>query len=285
MPLTPGQQKTLLSTKVNQTLKNIRVLDKSTVKDVLRELKKAKFEISEVIKGTGRFTPAYLTTLRNEINDKIVSFNKRMIEKVGDAQDISWKNGSTLTGGIVKTAGMGFKFPAISNALLIANKDLTADLITDMATGMKQDVSRVLRRSVLVGENQFQAARKIDKIIGVSKRSGYFNRSDVIARQEIGRMFSIARQAEDEIVNENVPLNKEWLNAQDARVRPAPTAHVSMLRWNHKVVHGQRRKIDEFFDVSGEKAMFPRDPNLSPENSVGCRCTHVSFPEEWEGIE
>jgi len=40
----------------------------------------------------------------------------------------------------------------------------------------------------------------------------------------------------------------------------------------HSVLSGVKIKIDEEFDVNGEKALFPCDPNLSADNSVNCKC-------------
>lgn len=283
MPLTPKQKKRVLMKEVNKTLKGMRQLDKSTAKVVLSSLKRTKSEIALTMKEIERFEFGYLKAWTSEINEKISFFETRAKGSIGDAQGSAWEAGENLSDDIMKVTQITHGIPKLSTELLIANTTMSADLITDMATEMKRDISRSLQRSVLVGENQFQAARKLDKIIGVSKKKGYMNRSDKITRTEIGRTFSVARQAKDEQVAEIVPeMKKQWLTSEDERVRPAPDAHPSMLRWNHRKAHGQIKKVDEPFRVAGENLMFPRDMAGSPQNTINCRCQSVPYMEEWE---
>lgn len=55
---------------------------------------------------------------------------------------------------------------------------------------------------------------------------------------------------------------KEWLSTPDNRTRDT-----------HVEVNGQKRKIDEPFDVGGEKLMYPADPAGSAKEVLQCRCT------------
>jgi uncharacterized protein with gpF-like domain len=64
-------------------------------------------------------------------------------------------------------------------------------------------------------------------------------------------------------------LKKQWLAANDRRVRPA-----------HRKANGQIRELDELFDVGGEKLMHPHDPNGTRENTYLCRC--VAIPAIFE---
>jgi len=272
----------ILHSKVNQTLKELRRLDKSTIKDVLRDLKRTRLEISEIFKGAERFEMPYYRAILGEIDEKIAGFRDRMSGSVLGAQDISFSSGANLSDDILKTAGVVFGLPAISDELLVTAKEFSADLITDMSNEMRTDISRSLRRSLLMGENQFDSARRIDKIIGTKKTLGYMNRADKISRTEIGRAFSIARQAKDEAVAEQVPqMKKQWVTSQDTRVRNKDMGGGRGII-SHVAAHGQIRKIDEPFDVGGERLMYPRDERGSPANTVNCRCQSIPYMEEWE---
>lgn len=57
-------------------------------------------------------------------------------------------------------------------------------------------------------------------------------------------------------------LTKTWLTAEDDLVRP-----------DHADADGQTVPVDQPFDVGGEQAMYPGDPDLSDEEAFNCRCT------------
>ncbi len=272
----------ILQLKVNETLKNLSKLDKSTVKGVLGDLRRARDDISLILKTATRFDMPSLRGLRDDINERIGLFERSLRDEILKSQDISYRSGAELSDGILRTAGVQFGTPMISDELLATTKELTTDLIRGFTDEMRADVGKSIRRSMLIGESPFDAARKIDKIIG-TKGHGYMNRADVIARTEIGRAFSTARQAKDEIISERVAeLKKRWRTAQDELVRPSPRYPWQTGRWNHREAHNQIRKVDEAFIVSGEELMYPRDPAGSPENVINCRCTSVPYMEGWE---
>lgn len=273
----------ILQLKVNQSLRDLRRLDKSAVKDILGELRRARDDMTLLLKSATRFDMPAMRGLRDDISERIGIFERRMSGVISKGQDVSFVSGAGLTDDILRTAGVQFGSPMISEELLVATKELTTDLITGFGDEMRNDIAKSLRRSVLTGDDAFSAARKIDKLIGTKGR-GYMNRADTIARDQIGRAFSVARQTKDSEVVKQVPdLRKRWRNSQDVLVRPSPRyPHQSRYRWNHREAHNQIRKVDEPFDVSGEALMYPRDPSGSAENILGCRCQSVPYMEEWE---
>jgi len=62
-------------------------------------------------------------------------------------------------------------------------------------------------------------------------------------------------------------LRKEWITQLDELVRSNPPS-----AFDHRIVHGQRRKLKEPFNVSGEFLMYPGDSAGSPGNVISCRC-------------
>lgn len=54
---------------------------------------------------------------------------------------------------------------------------------------------------------------------------------------------------------------KTWRTQRDSRVRDA-----------HADADGQTVALDEPFDIGGEEAMYPGDPQLPPELAINCRC-------------
>lgn len=63
-------------------------------------------------------------------------------------------------------------------------------------------------------------------------------------------------------------LQREWLNATDARVRDA-----------HNLSEPQIREMDEPFNIGGELLMMPGDPRGSARNVVNCRCAVAHLPK------
>lgn len=57
---------------------------------------------------------------------------------------------------------------------------------------------------------------------------------------------------------------KTWLSAGDEKVRDT-----------HQEADGQTVPIDQPFEVGGEQAMYPADPELSDAEACGCRCTVI----------
>jgi hypothetical protein len=95
-----------------------------------------------------------------------------------------------------------------------------------------------------------------------------------IARTEThtGSVFS-----QDQVINSQtkrlgIKMEREWSTAKDARVRPSLINPPKSSKFNHRKADGQRRAQKKRFSVSGEKLMYPGDPNGSAGNIINCRC-------------
>ncbi len=91
-------------------------------------------------------------------------------------------------------------------------------------------------------------------------------RTENIARTETIRA---SNKGAYELYKDNNVDEQEWVSTSDNRTRP-----------EHLEANGQVRKLDEPFDVGGEKLMFPGDPAGSPGNTCQCRCTTVPVIKE-----
>lgn len=68
-------------------------------------------------------------------------------------------------------------------------------------------------------------------------------------------------------------MNKRWISALDKRTRTFSDGNYDHAQMNSKIV-GEK----EPFNVSGEKLMYPGDPNGSAGNVINCRCTVAVIP-------
>lgn len=94
-------------------------------------------------------------------------------------------------------------------------------------------------------------------------------RSELIASQVVGLTESWTRQEEGELINESelevdgkpVEVLKTWIAILDKRTRQS-----------HAEADFQQVNVNDDFFIGGNRAKFPRDPNLPAEESINCRC-------------
>jgi hypothetical protein len=146
---------------------------------------------------------------------------------------------------------------AITMHLKAVPTEVYTELDKIVANGVRAGLSEAeikdsLARELQPGHPEYEA--RLDRVsnrVGRSQGPAAFN-----AGEDAGWRNVAATQGSK--------LTKTWLTAGDSRVR----------LW-HVEAEGQTVAADQHFEVGGEQAMYPGDPSLSPENSVGCRCTAV----------
>jgi HK97 family phage portal protein len=127
-------------------------------------------------------------------------------------------------------------------------------LVTETTKGMIRDV---VSKGEVAGESIDEIAGRIDDLYLdqiIPNRSTVIARTEVISSSNAGNQFA-AKQTE-------LPLEKEWISTRDDRTRDA-----------HNEVDGQKRPMDDPYEVMGESLMFPGDPKGSAKNVIQCRCT------------
>lgn len=136
-------------------------------------------------------------------------------------------------------------------------------------------VNRALTMATLGEKTPFQVMKDVTAILGddgIEAIGGISYRAETITRTELGRIASMANFAKQKEAAKAIPgLMKEWRAVMDDRTRGA-----------HRAANMQRVPIEEPFIVGGEELMCPLDPAGSPENTLNCRCTSVSYHPNWE---
>lgn len=268
----------ILKKKIDESLRSLRNNEKATVKGLISELTRTREDINKLIRGTERFEMGYYRAMLRGVDEKINEYQGKMGKSVNASQETAFKAGENLVPDIMKSAGYDFAFGKLSDELVVTAKKLSVDYIKGMTGEMRKDIARRLRQGLLKGENSYDVARGIDEIIGTSKRFGYLNRADVIARTEIGRAYSIARQAKDEETVKVLPgMKKQWVTGFNPRNKDMGGGRGFI---SHSEVDGQIRDVNEPFDVGGEQMMRPR-MGEKPENNCNCNCVDKPYMEEW----
>lgn len=138
----------------------------------------------------------------------------------------------------------------------------------------KQKIQSAVLQGVLQGESPYEVAKRL---MGVAQM-GYnasvrYARTMTTSAQNAGRYNSYRRAK-----GLGVDLTIEWQATLDGRTRH-----------EHRMMHGQRRDVDEPFEVDGVKILYPAQsdgPGSSdiPQSLIwNCRCTLLAWVKGFEG--
>jgi len=130
-----------------------------------------------------------------------------------------------------------------------------AELIKDINETTREELKKELMEGIENGESIAQLSDRVSKVFKHAKEY----RAERIARTETIRAANFGAYAGYKQGNVE---QKRWLATMDERVRDA-----------HADADMQVRDIDDYFDVGGEKLMYPGDFNGSAGNVINCRCT------------
>ncbi|MGG3737205.1 phage portal protein [Aeribacillus pallidus] len=144
-----------------------------------------------------------------------------------------------------------------------AVQDFISTTVANKVVNINDNTKNLIKAIVNTGFSQKLTVPEIrDQIEYLYLEQIIPNRSMVIARTEVisasnaGSRFA-AKQT-------GLNLEKEWVATADKRTRKS-----------HNKADGQRRPLDEPYEVGGHSLMFPGDPNGPAEEVIQCRCTEV----------
>ncbi|MDL2224671.1 phage head morphogenesis protein [Eubacteriales bacterium OttesenSCG-928-M02] len=131
-----------------------------------------------------------------------------------------------------------------------------ADRIGTNMDAFKQKMKDEIARGMAGGLSYAEIARNISSVTTESLNSAYR-----IARTEGGRVQSESRYAAARYAQEKgADIVNQWSAALDSRTRET-----------HQHLDGEIREIDEPFESSGHKALYPRGFG-APAEDINCRC-------------
>lgn len=273
-------RKQILEKNTRDTLKNLKLNEKSTIKGLISDLEKTKQDITTNLKNIKRFEMGYYRNILNGIDERIDEYTKKMNSDILSGRDYALNLGSDLMPKILKDVGYSYVFGKLSDELIATSKNYTIDIIKNVGKEMKEDIAKEIRKALLKGEDTFDTARNIDSILGINKEFGYMNRADKIARTEINSAYSLAKHLRDEETVKILPdMKRIWVTGFNPRNKDMGGGRGFI---SHLEADGQIREINEPFDVGGEKLMYPGDQNASPENRINCNCHEEPYMESWK---
>ena len=147
---------------------------------------------------------------------------------------------------------------------IAANKDMQWN---------KQKIQSAVLQGVLQGESPYDVASRLQSVGQMNYNASVrYARTMTTNAQNAGRYEAYRRAT-----NLGVDLVIEWQATLDGRTRH-----------EHRMMHGQRRNVDEPFEVDGIKIMWPGNEKCGsstvPQQLIwNCRCTLLSWVKGFEG--
>jgi len=272
-PAEARRQRDAFKRKVGAIVKANDKIFKKATGEAFKYIRDLRSDIRNAIIGAEGFELRHLRSIRDELDAAGARLADRFNASMSVHQGNSWELGGKMVDEGFAAAKIDVALPMLSDAQLIAVKDYTADLITNMASQTIEEVSGHVRRGIVAGENPYKTMKRIETVL-LKKKKGTFWRAEKIVRTEQGRVFNIANQERMGQAREQIPdLQKQWVTGPDVGPE-APRAA-------HRAANGQIRDADKPFDVGGEALDFPGDPKGRPENVISCRCVSIPFRKAW----
>lgn len=138
----------------------------------------------------------------------------------------------------------------------------------------RQKLQSVMTQGILQGESIPHLASRLATEVGETNRKAAVRNARTMATnaQNAGRYDSY-RRAKDI----GVDLTIEWAATLDGRTRH-----------DHRMLHGQRREVDEPFEVDGIEILYPAqlksgDSDIPQQMIWNCRCTLLAWVKGFEG--
>lgn len=184
-------------------------------------------------------------TTQEEWEDLLEDWIKQTIEKVGQMN--------------IVTIDPQLEFNMLDDKLLTWIDWRTENAAIEIIGTSYQKVMDELWDVIVEGDYSIpKAAERLQQSFGFSE-----DRAKVIARTEIMTSATVGQFQSD--YQSGLVIGKKWNSTHDDRTRHS-----------HSESDGQIRKLDEYFDVGGEKLLHPRDSEHgSAGNTIQCRCFYT----------
>lgn len=241
------------------------------LRNALRSAQQATME--RMVDTTKAWEYSQTKALMQELDAQLMRIDGLMVQQTQGLQAQGWNAGETLLPDMLQELKLQVQWtPRIDSKLLDIAQATVPELISGVTRGIKSDVSRLLRNAALGQWPVYDLMHKIGTVTGKGPWASAFARGEAIYRTEQGRMYGAANLGRlEELGKTEDGWMKEWVSSEDVRVR-----------FDHVKANGQRVPTDGYYEVGGEKALYPLDPNLSARQSIHCRCLSVPWHPDFD---
>lgn len=243
-------------------------------KDVLNRIKKVYEEAYKEIEGkinelsadeltqSKIYQKQYQQALKKQVSAILDNLNSKQYDTVSQYLKDCYED--AFIGALYDLQGQGVPliFPINQEDVakaIVHNTKLKKPLYESLGYDvdkLKKTIQQEISRGFASGADYTTMARNIRNQGGVSMRKAF-----TIARTEGHRIHQ--ESAEDTIrkaKDAGADVVKQWDSTLDKRTRPT-----------HRILDGQLREVDEYFEVNGHRAMRPGGFGIAAED-INCRC-------------
>jgi len=268
-------------------LKEVDNLEEASVKRVLQLLADARRRIIDAISEVDEssYLAQFLPRLQRSVEETMAEFSRTYHRYFDEQSRHMWDFGLTSVDQPLVAVGLDIMaaIPSIEPRLVSILQGYQAELITNMSADAIRKISTELQLGTLGGRTPFQIQREVAEVLRTqADAAGRFGsiatRAEVITRTELNRSFSLATQSRQEQLQQRASQvfpeltpRKQWLNAGDARVRPAHRRPALLAQ--RPVLTGDFTLQDT--DGATYQAKGPHDPRLPAALAISCRCRSV----------
>lgn len=259
--------------KVKSLIKKANSMEDDAVKRAIKLLAAARKDVAATV-ATTEWEAYRLPELKAAIDRTMRDFGTKYGVDLRDTQREFWEHGIQMTDAPIREVGIYMVIPEVDMTALGIMQDFTADMVTNLGKDAGRKISQEISMGIIGKKSPYEVMGAVGRNL---KDKSIFKsiaaRAETITRNEAGRVLEMAGQARRERAAEIVPgLGKEWKHSPYAKVP----------RLSHLRADSQKRKVDEDFDVGGEKLSFPRDPKGSAKNTINCNCYSIPWHPNWD---
>ena len=210
-----------------------------------------------------RDTVAYDLTKANEIAAKLIKNNNVDVYALNANYalyevEMGIQGGLSLTLYDHKTVEKIFK----EGGFFVPKVDIPKDMQWN-----RQKISSAILQGIIQGEKIEKIAGRLASVTNMTASAAIRNARTYTTSAENGGRQDRYKEVEEM----GIHLQKEWLATMDNRTRH-----------EHRLLDGQRREVDEPFEVENEKIMYPADPTAAGHLIYNCRCTMKSVVMKYD---
>lgn len=261
----------LLTRREQDALRQIRREYEAVVKDLVGELG----NIYNRIGGDGKLSYTDIVAFR-EIKrfqqqataqaNRLGKYNREVIEKLlDDSYGLSY---GWMSFGVEKAVEKTLEnaMPGLPEMIVLNRKNLVEKLVLSAALERSRakitvGIQDAIEKGLINGSDFKQMAADIQRVFEMD-----YNRALTIAETEVHRIREQAsNDSAQNASRQGVEMEKVWSNVGDERVRKTSKA-------NHREVHGQRKKLNEPFELKNNVLAQMPGASGTPYNDIRCRC-------------
>lgn len=245
--------------KLEELIEKVGGLTDAEVSRALEILEAARKEVASLVAET-EWQAYRIPQLKEGLDRAVESFRRQYGRQLETAQANMWAAGIDMVDGPLRVAGFSLAAPEISLDALSILQGYSADLVGGLAADALKSLNTEITMGILGEKTPWQVMQGIGRSLDDPGVFGKIaTRAEVIARTELARVNSAAREARIRAVVESNPRGdwmKKWLSSGKFHPRP-----------HHAALHGVTVPIEENFPGG---IPYPHAPGLPAAEAVNC---------------